>query len=142
MPSKRRLLMGSTIWKPGSYIGNQSLCLGSGLPGFQNRITSFVQVKDAPERGDAAFMLFGRAAQDLFQQGLVRRLRIPHDKAEPRPWLFVEESFCSRLGSMCIVAIYWEPTEQDWVATKGLNLSYQIPETILLTIYPYYGNLN
>ena len=29
-----------------------------------------------------------------------------------------------------------------WVAVKELTLSYHNPETILFTIYPYYGTLN
>ena len=29
-----------------------------------------------------------------------------------------------------------------WVLAKGFNLSYHNKETILLTIDPYYGNLN
>ena len=33
-------------------------------------------------------------------------------------------------------------TEILWVAVKERLLSYHSPETILLTIYPYYDNLN
>ena len=32
--------------------------------------------------------------------------------------------------------------EVYWVAVQELKLSYHDPETILFTIYPYYGNLH
>ena len=32
-------------------------------------------------------------------------------------------------------------TRNDWVAVKELKLSYYIGETLLFTIYTYYGNL-
>ena len=35
-----------------------------------------------------------------------------------------------------------ESPRKNWVAVKELHLSYHNPETIWLTISPYYGNLS
>ena len=36
----------------------------------------------------------------------------------------------------------WQASALFWVAAKELKLSYHNPETMLLTTYPYCGNLN
>ena len=34
------------------------------------------------------------------------------------------------------------PSLETWVAVKELKLSYHNPETMLFSIYPFYGSLN
>ena len=40
------------------------------------------------------------------------------------------------------VESWWSPVTRSWVLVKGCNLSYYKKQTVLVTIDPYYGDLN